>query len=189
MTNLRVRFYKTDAEELWEGPVDGIVQRSVLLKKLIAQSGGEGGIRLEVPATAEIEDHALKYFLENLQANSVVYLGSVDVESLSTQCYCLWMYECNPESFKELLEGRQPSQSHLSTTDYCWHQPTNSSPTLTSSEQINVNIAWVLAEDRVLREEIKKAVWNSNSTLLTSVVELQNIQRESELSTEEKSSR
>jgi hypothetical protein len=187
MTDLRqVRFYVRNSEQageernLWEGRPDGIVQRSLGLKELIAETEPEGGICLEVPAPAEIDERALKFLLRNLQANSAVADGSVDEKRLSKQCNGLWKYQCNPQSFKVLLKGLQPSwsgeENQLSTTAYCWHQSAHSSPILTSFERIN--IAWVLGEDKLLREEIKTAVWNSNATPLTSVETLQNIRGE-----------
>jgi hypothetical protein len=157
------------------------------LKELIAKAKPEG-IRLEVPATAEIGERTLQFLLRNLQANSAVSDGSVDEKTLSRQCNGLWKYQCKPQSFKVLLKDLQPSwsrpsgeENQLSTTAYCWHQSDRSSPILTSFER--VNIAWVLGEDNLLREEIKTAVWNSNATPLTSVETLQNIQGEGEPST------
>jgi hypothetical protein len=157
-----------------------IERSSVVLGRRIKNHGqceGEcGGIPLKTDDDADISFDALRYLVEALPLSPRTDVGPVKANDLSEHCNAFWKYQWKPEPesasilWEHLDNSGLETQSQYGTASgSCWKQLSSIETQKESLYLINIATVYGLDDslrermDRVLREQIETAVWNSNS--------------------------
>lgn len=167
---------------------DVLKRRSLVLRKLLDSkpSTPDEAIPLELdPGWSGFGSKAVHWILDKLQldCDDIHPDGDCKPESLVGLCSALWRYECDPDTFKHLAEGMQPTSSRRDSSTPSIDQQSSSHPNVSRSGgprcwqrgysvstcSMLITIAIVLGLDEILEEEIKTAVWGTKRDVVTSV--------------------